>query len=107
VALPAGTVTFLFTDVEGSTRRWEGGLTLRDMGEHRLKDLQRPERIFQVAGAGLAQEFPRLKTLGTRQNNLPAQATPFIGRAQVARMALEEHPRPLASQTAEAALVAP
>src|SRR5437588_1140452 len=46
---------------------------LRDLGEHRLKDLSAPERIWQL-GDG---EFPRLKTL--YQTNLPVPATPFLG----------------------------
>jgi len=56
------------------------GVELRDLGEHRLKDLHRPERIFQVVASELAADFPPLHTLDTRPNNLPAQATPFIGR---------------------------
>ena len=47
---------------------------LLDLGEHRLKDLSAPERVYQ-AGEG---EFPRLKTL--YQTNLPVPATPFLGR---------------------------
>ncbi|MBA2767926.1 MAG: tetratricopeptide repeat protein [Sporichthyaceae bacterium] len=47
---------------------------LRDLGEHRLKDLSAAERIYQL-GTG---EFPRLKSL--HQTNLPVPATPFIGR---------------------------
>ena len=47
---------------------------LRDLGEHRLKDLSAPERVFQL-GDG---EFPPLKTL--YQTNLPVPATPFLGR---------------------------
>jgi predicted ATPase/class 3 adenylate cyclase len=47
---------------------------LRDLGEHRLKDLSAPERIFQL-GDG---EFPPLKTL--YRTNLPIPATPFLGR---------------------------
>ena len=54
--------------------------TLVDMGAHRLKDLHRPEHVFQVLVAGLPSEFPPLRTLNTRPNNLPAQATPLIGR---------------------------
>jgi predicted ATPase/class 3 adenylate cyclase len=53
---------------------------LRDLGEHRLRDLGRPERLFQVVVAGLADEFPPLRTLEGRPTNLPAQATPLIGR---------------------------
>ena len=56
------------------------GVELRNLGEHRLKDLHRPERIFQVVASDLAADFPPLRTLDTRPNNLPAQATPFIGR---------------------------
>src|SRR5207244_4315715 len=50
------------------------------MGEHRLKDLQRPERIFQLVAPDLPSEFPPLKTLDYRPNNLPRQSTAFIGR---------------------------
>ena len=55
---------------------------LRDLGEHRLRDLGRPERLFQVVVAGLADRFPPLRTLEGRPTNLPAQATPLIGRRQ-------------------------
>ena len=50
------------------------GEAVHDLGEHRLKDLSAPERLFQL-GDG---EFPRLKTL--YQTNLPVPATPFLGR---------------------------
>ncbi|MDQ5854379.1 MAG: NB-ARC domain-containing protein, partial [Chloroflexota bacterium] len=56
------------------------GAELRDMGEHRLKDLQQPEHIFQLVAPDLPADFPPLKTLGYRPNNLPLQPTPFIGR---------------------------
>ncbi len=56
------------------------GVTLLDLGEHRLKDLTRPEHIFQVAIAGLPSNFPPLKTLDLVSNNLPIQLTSFIGR---------------------------
>src|SRR5436190_10630638 len=55
-------------------------LELRDMGERRLKDLTRPEHIYQVVVSGLPSEFPPLKTLDYRPNNLPRQTTAFIGR---------------------------
>jgi predicted ATPase/class 3 adenylate cyclase len=55
-------------------------VTLRDLGEHRLKDLTRPERIFQVVVPDLPADFPPLKTLDMRPHNLPAQTTSFIGR---------------------------
>jgi len=63
---------------------------LRDMGERRLKDLIRPERVFQVIASDLRADFPPLKTLDARPNNLPAQATPFIGREGAIR-AIKEH----------------
>ncbi|HEX4047564.1 MAG TPA: AAA family ATPase, partial [Elusimicrobiota bacterium] len=56
------------------------GATLRDLGERRLKDLARPERIFQLCAADLPSDFPPLRTLDARPNNLPAQATTLVGR---------------------------
>jgi predicted ATPase/class 3 adenylate cyclase len=53
---------------------------LQDLGEHRLKDLQRPSHLFQLSLEGLSTDFPPLKTLDTHPNNLPIQPTPFIGR---------------------------
>ena len=55
----------------------EGGLELRDLGEHRLKDLQRPERIFQLTAPGLRTDFPPLRTVQERCHNLPSQLTAF------------------------------
>jgi predicted ATPase/class 3 adenylate cyclase len=54
--------------------------SLYDLGEHRLKDLSQPEPLYQLQLDGLPKEFPALKTLGNRPNNLPVVATPFIGR---------------------------
>jgi predicted ATPase/class 3 adenylate cyclase len=56
------------------------GTTLRDLGEHRLKDLFRPERVFQLLAPELPSEFPPLRTLDSYRNNLPLQPTPLIGR---------------------------
>jgi predicted ATPase/class 3 adenylate cyclase len=58
------------------------GAALTDLGVHRLKDLGRPERIFQLHAAGLQAEFPPLRSLGNPAlpNNLPAQLARFIGR---------------------------
>ncbi|MDQ5853440.1 MAG: tetratricopeptide repeat protein [Chloroflexota bacterium] len=58
------------------------GMELRDLGEHRLKDLQQPEHIFQLVATGLPADFPPLRTLTTRPNNLPAQSTLFVGHEQ-------------------------
>jgi predicted ATPase/class 3 adenylate cyclase len=56
------------------------GVTLRDLGERRLKDLIRPEHVWQVMAEGLPAEFPPLQTLDSRPNNLPRQTTALIGR---------------------------
>jgi predicted ATPase/class 3 adenylate cyclase/Tfp pilus assembly protein PilF len=56
------------------------GVALQDMGEHRLKDLIRSEHIYQVLVPGLPTQFPPLKTLDDRPNNLPLQPTALIGR---------------------------
>jgi len=73
------------TLVSGATRALvqdglPAGATLRDLGEHRLKDLLRPERVFQLDAAGLSQQFPALLSLDVRPNNLPLRLTSFIGR---------------------------
>ena len=56
------------------------GVTVLDLGPHRLKDLTVPERIFQLAGNGLEAEFPALRTIDSSRTNLPAQLTSFVGR---------------------------
>ena len=58
------------------------GAALADLGVHRLKDLGRAERIFQLSVAGLPGEFPPLRSLGnpTLANNLPVQLATFVGR---------------------------
>jgi class 3 adenylate cyclase len=56
------------------------GTSLRDLGEHRLKDLFRPERVFQLLAPELPSEFPPLRTLDAYRNNLPLQPTPLVGR---------------------------
>jgi predicted ATPase/class 3 adenylate cyclase len=56
------------------------GVTLRDLGQRRLKDLTNPERIFQLVIAGLPSDFPPLKTLDATPNNLPTQLSSFLGR---------------------------
>jgi predicted ATPase/class 3 adenylate cyclase len=56
------------------------GLEFVDLGEHRLKDLARPERIYQVNQPSLPTEFPPLRSLGTFPNNLPAALSSFVGR---------------------------
>jgi predicted ATPase/class 3 adenylate cyclase len=56
------------------------GSELRDLGEHRLRDLLEPERVYQLLHPDLPADFPPLKSLEHRPNNLPRQPTPFLGR---------------------------
>jgi predicted ATPase len=56
------------------------GLTLRELGEHRFKDLVRPQRLYQLLIDGLPDSFPPLRTLDATPNNLPTQTTTFVGR---------------------------
>jgi predicted ATPase/class 3 adenylate cyclase/DNA-binding CsgD family transcriptional regulator len=55
---------------------------LHDLGEYRLRDLTRPEQIFQLVAPDLPADFPPLKTLEFHRTNLPAQASPLTGREQ-------------------------
>lgn len=70
------------------------GVTLRDLGTHRLKDLSEAERTYQVVADGLRAELPPLRSLESRPNNLPFQISSFLGReselAEV-RAALAQH----------------
>ena len=60
--------------VSASTAALADGVELRDLGEHRFKDLAAPERVYQLG----TRDFPPLKTL--YQTNLPVPTTPFLGR---------------------------
>jgi predicted ATPase/class 3 adenylate cyclase len=59
------------------------GVTLRDLGLVRLRDLAEPERVYQVVHATLRTEFPPLRSLEATPNNLPHQVTSFVGRERV------------------------
>jgi len=56
------------------------GIDLRDLGEHRFKDLERPQRVYQLLVDGLPDQFPPLRSLDATPNNLPTQTTSFVGR---------------------------
>lgn len=60
--------------------RLPASMDLRDLGSHRLRDLDRPEQIFQLVVDGLPSDFPPLRSLSTRRSNLPVQVTSFVGR---------------------------
>ncbi len=68
--------------------------SLRDLGEHRLKDLARPEYVYQLLAPDLPAEFPPLRSLDVLANNLPLQVTSFVGReTEIAKITslLEQH----------------
>ena len=69
--------------VSASTASLVGTDELRDLGEHRLKDLSAPERVYQLGDA----DFPSLDSL--YQTNLPIPSTPFLGREQELLQVLE------------------
>jgi predicted ATPase/class 3 adenylate cyclase len=56
------------------------GVSLRDRGEHRLKDIVHAEHLYDLVIEGLPADFPPPRTLDARPNNLPVQLTSFIGR---------------------------
>jgi hypothetical protein len=55
-------------------------VTLKALGEYRLRDILQPEEIFQLCHPELRQDFPPLNTLGHLPHNLPTHPTPFLGR---------------------------
>jgi class 3 adenylate cyclase len=92
---PSGVVTFLFTDIEGSTGRWEADAdsmrsalaphdkVLRKAIEEYggfMRDVPTPVGVFQVRAQGLRTEFPPLRTLDTTPGNLRPATTSLIGR---------------------------
>ena len=63
-------------------------VSLRDLGEHRLRDLARPERLFQLEAPGMVHEFPPIRSVDAFPGNLPSQLTSFVGRDdELARVA--------------------
>ena len=56
------------------------GTELLDLGDHRLRDLLEPERVYQLLHPDLPADFPPLQTLAGHPNNLPHQPTPLLGR---------------------------
>jgi predicted ATPase/DNA-binding CsgD family transcriptional regulator len=73
------------------------GVGLRELGAHRLKDLQQPTHLFQLVTLDLPADFPPLRTLDLHAHNLPVQLTSFIGRekevAKAAQMVLRDDVR--------------
>ncbi len=59
-----------------------GAFELRDLGEHRLRDLAQPEHVYQLLADGLRSDFGPLRSLDVRATNLPTQLTTFVGRVE-------------------------
>ena len=59
---------------------WGPGIALRDLGEHRLRDLSEPEHVFQVVAPDLAEDFPGLRSVDAVRHNLPVVRSSFVGR---------------------------
>jgi predicted ATPase len=59
--------------------RLPAGVAVRDLGWHRLKDIEAAEHIYQLAAVGLQEQFPPLKSLGA-QTSLPLPMTPLVGQ---------------------------
>lgn len=73
--LSAATSSVVIADLTGPT-------TVEDLGMHRLKDLSVPEHVYQLRHPDLPSDFPPLRSLDARPNNLPLQVTRFVGRTQ-------------------------
>jgi predicted ATPase/class 3 adenylate cyclase len=65
-------------------------LGLRELGRHRLKDLNEPELLFQLTGPGLDRDFPPPRALGSAPVHLPVPLTAFIGRRRELSGVLEQ-----------------
>jgi predicted ATPase len=59
---------------------------IKSLGTHRLRDLERPEQIFQISRAPFPEEFPPLRSLDAFRHNLPTQRTNFVGREDEIRI---------------------
>lgn len=71
-------ISAITKDLAGTSLPNSAGL--KDLGEHRLKDLGQPEHLFQLTHPALESQFPPLRTLDVIPNNLPTQLNIFVGR---------------------------
>ncbi|HEV8401738.1 MAG TPA: adenylate/guanylate cyclase domain-containing protein, partial [Candidatus Limnocylindrales bacterium] len=65
-----------------SGRALPDGVDLRDLGHHRLKDLDREERIYQLVIDGLPADFPPIRSLDAGRSHLPEPLTSLVGRGR-------------------------
>jgi class 3 adenylate cyclase len=66
------------------------GIDLVDLGEHRLRDLERPEHVYHVRIAGTSDEFGPLRSLDAYPSNLPSELTSFVGREDQLQQLLDD-----------------
>jgi class 3 adenylate cyclase/tetratricopeptide (TPR) repeat protein len=79
--------------------RLPAGASLRDLGLHRLKDIEAPEHIYQLVAAGLPERFPPLKTtLAEAAGPAAAGAAPIVGRVAERRALLDVYARVVAGR---------
>jgi predicted ATPase/class 3 adenylate cyclase len=79
-AANSGQILLSNTTAELVREQLPADTTLHDLGEHRLKDLTRPEHVFQINHPNLPSEFPPIKSLDSFPHNIPIQLTSFVGR---------------------------
>jgi predicted ATPase/class 3 adenylate cyclase len=73
---------------------------LIDLGDHQLRDLAEPMRVFQLVHPALGADFPPLRSLSVLPGNLPRQVTSFVGRDRELKLIAElVHERPLVTLT--------
>ncbi len=79
-AAHGGQVLLSQTTADLVESEWPDTVSLRDLGEHQLKDLRAPLRLHQLVADGLPQVFPPIQSPNVIPHNLPARLTSFIGR---------------------------
>jgi class 3 adenylate cyclase len=82
-AAHGGQVIVSPTTRELASQSLPGEIELRDLGEHRLKDVAQPIRLYQLIAEGLPDRFPPPRTLAARSDSLPPQLNSFIGRGEL------------------------
>src|SRR5262245_46997914 len=85
MAVTSGGQVVVSDTAAGLSERLAPGISLLDLGEHRLRDIVRPVRLHQAVAEGIATAFPPLKTTTSGPSRLPAPTTSFVGRERELR----------------------
>ena len=93
-AASGGQILLSQTALDAVNDDWPAGLKVLSLGRHQLKDISQQEPIYQLLIEGLPAEFPPIKAIDLRPNNLPAPVTPLVGRQKEVAAALEILRRP-------------